>query len=156
MEAKWPPIDEPSFRASLLDHLVRHSSLRANTGKDVLPALSTSMGRFCNLPANERYGFVLFEFVTFANGARVEEAARRRLRRDCGLAIYVLEEAGRRAFVAIYSRPRGAQATGQTYSNQQGSSSLQVIALPVPAKATARFRTAVEGEALRLRGAAWP
>lgn len=151
LEAKWPPIDEPSYRASLLDFLVRHPSARlSGADRDIMGELSSSMGRFCNLAAPDRYGFVLSEFTTFANGDQVEARARQRLRRKCGLKIYGWERDGARTFVAVYGRPRGAQPTGQVHAATQGPHRLLVVALPLPAKPDARLSAAAAREAKRL------
>ena len=150
LEAKWPPIDEASFRAALLDHLLRAGfrDLSA-TPRDLTPQFGSSTARFCDMSPALRARVLSLEYSRVTPEGY---AARMKLLHDnCGLRVFASERHGKRLFVAVYPRRERPLPDGErVFTAQQEGHTLKVVTLQVPAKPAGSFVRAANLRAMQL------
>jgi len=134
LEGKWPPIDEASFRAALLDQLLGGGFRDlAATPRDVTPQFSSSMARFCDMPPDLRAPVLSLEYSRVTHERY--EAVLKLLHDNCGLRVFASERNGKRLFVAVYPKRNKPLPGGErVFTAQQEGHTLKVVTLQIPAK----------------------
>ena len=149
-EAKWPPIDEPSFRAALLDVLLRGGfGDLSTTPRDVTSRFSASMARYCDMPPATRASVLALEFSRVTPERYNEQM--KVLHDNCGLRVFASERNGQLQFVAVYGKRRTPLSAGdRVFAAKQGRHTLAVGALQIPAVPAGPFVQAATARARQL------
>ena len=155
-ERKWPPVEAPVFRDSMLDYLQRGFTLEYlkrtfswPDQRDVTPQFNASLARFCDMPLEIRRSVVSMEMARMLPEAYAQRMEV--MRANCALRVFVSERpGGGRMYVAVYGRRGDARRVGRVFTARRGSDVLKIATVGARPKPDSTFVMAAQAAATRL------